>query len=419
MDSPTRLWIVTEPYYPEQTSTGYFLTGIAECLAGAMDVGVICSMRVPPESSDPVARREVRRGVSIYRSGPRTGKPTALVARLFVQSWVALAIAWRALRLLRRGDHMLVVTNPPFLPFLIRLVAWVRRAEFDLLVHDVYPEVLVIAGAIKPGAVANAALDLLTRRLYRSCDRIIVLGEQMQRIVDRKLAGASVPTSVIPNWGDVETIRPKPRQEVQLLESLQLQDKFVVQYGGNIGRTHGLELLLEAAQGLQVEDPEVFFLIVGSGPHRARLEKRAADRQIDNVRFLDRQPAEKFTDSINACDLAVVMLSAGMAGASVPSRIYNLMAAGRPLLVVADAEAEPARLVSDRRLGWTVPPGDVAATTSAILEAKSSAAERAQMSRRARDTAVEHFSYAAACERYRALYAGASSADSSADSSAT
>jgi len=399
-----RLWVVTEPYYPEQISTGYFLTGIAECLAGVRDVGVICSMRVAPDARDRLARNESHRGVDVYRAGLRFGYPRSLPARLFVEGWMAVAMWWRALRLVRRGDEMLVVTNPPFLPFLMRFVAWLRGAEFDLLIHDVYPEVLAITGVVRDGGLAFRLLDGMTQQLYRGCRRIIVLSEGVRARVSAKLGERSVPVHVVPNWGDVERIRPKARAEVELLRELGIGDRFVLQYSGNIGRTHGVELLIEVAERMQRAGEEVFFLIIGAGSRKRKLERAARDLALDNVRFLDRQPDDKFADSINACDLAVVMLQQGMGGISVPSRLYNLLAAGRPLLVVADADTEPARVVQRESLGWVVPPGDARGVREAILAAREAPEQLALISARARSLAEGKYGYAAVRKLYAELY---------------
>lgn len=402
--SRRRLWIVTEPYYPEQTSTGYFLTGVAKCLARGREVGVICSMRAPSGGGDDPARREVHDGVTIHRAGPRLGKPRNLVLRSLAHAWMAVAIGWRALRLVGAGDEILVVTNPPFLPFIARAVARLRRAHLDLLVHDVYPEVLVVAGVIRGSGVVFRLLDVMTGRLYRGCRRIIALSEGMREVVTAKLAGAAVPVHVIPNWGDVERIRPKRREEVSLLRRLGLVDKFVVQYSGNIGRTHGVEQLLEVARLLGDSDPEVVFLVIGEGPRRAHSQEVAARLGLRNVRFLDRQPSGDFADSINACDLAVITLRAGMKGVSVPSRLYNLLAAGRPLLVIADPGCEPARVVERERLGWVVPPERPELGRDAIHAARRSPKVLAEMSQRARALAVREYAYDVVCERFGTLY---------------
>jgi glycosyltransferase involved in cell wall biosynthesis len=226
----------------------------------------------------------------------------------------------------------------------------------------------------------------------------------MRDVVSAKLGDSAVPIHVVPNWGDIEAIRPKRRGEVELLRELGLADRFVVQYSGNLGRTQGVELLIDVAELMRSTDEDVFFLIIGSGPTKDRLERAAAAKGLDNIRFLDRQPAEAFADSINACDLAVVMLQRGMAGLSAPSRLYNLLAAGRPLLVVAEPESQPARVVAEESLGWVVQPGDAHGAREAILAARRCVASREEMSARARSLAVDEYSYGSVCRRYTELY---------------
>jgi len=399
-----RLWVISEPYWPEQISTGYFLTGIAECLTAVRDVGVVCSMRAAEEVQRGLARRDVRNGVQIYRTGLRFGYPQNLAVRSLVELWMAAAMSWRAFRLVRRGDEMLAVTTPPLSPFLMSLVAKLRGVDFDLLIHDVYPDVLAVAGVVREGGFAYRMLQRHTLRLYRRCRRIIVLSEDMRETVRGKLGDGEVPVHVIPNWGDVDSIRPKRRDEVELLRELQLADRFVVQYSGNIGRTHGVELLVEVADRMRRTDEDVFFLIIGAGSMKESLRQQVEARGLANVRLLDRQPDDKFADTITACDLALVTLQQGMSGLSTPSRLYNLLAAGSPLLVIADAESKPARVVAEQALGWVVPPGDVDAACAAIREARTRGDELAAMSARARDLAEKRYSYPVVCGRLRELY---------------
>lgn len=402
-DEKRRLWVITEPYWPEQISTGYFLTGIAECLTEVREVGVICSMRAAEEVQRGLARRDARNGVEIYRTGLRFGYPNSLPVRFFVELWMAVAMSWRALRLVRRGDEMMAVTTPPLSPFLMSLVARLRGADFDLLIHDVYPEVLAITGVVREGGLAYRLLQRATLRVYRRCRRIVVLSGDMREVVRDKLGDDSVPVHVIPNWGDVENIRPKRRDEVELLRSLRVRDRFVVQYSGNIGRTHDIELLVDVAEQMQRAEDDVFFLIIGGGSMKASLQEQVDDRGLRNVRLLDRQPDDKFADSVSACDLAVITLQQGMGGLSAPSRLYNLLAAGLPLLVVADEESKPARVVREERLGWVVAPGDVEGTCAAIRAARDGA-DLATMSARSRRLAEESYSYPVICRRLRALF---------------
>jgi colanic acid biosynthesis glycosyl transferase WcaI len=386
-----RLWVVSELYYPEETSTGYFVTHIAESLASSYDVHALCSQPTYSSRGVLAPREEVHGGVFLLR-----------LLNLVTISW---SIFFTALRRFRRGDLVLVVTNPPLLPFVIVLASRLRRARSVLLIHDVYPEVLVATGMAGPHSPLVRLVSAASRKLYRTADRIVVLGRDMRALVERKLGtgNGGPPIVTIPNWGDVDQIRPLPRAGNPLLQRIGADRKFVVQFMGNMGRTHGIDTLLEAALRLR-DRPEIHFLFVGWGRRKAWLEARVAAEKLTNVTVLPACPREELAVYLSACDVAAIAFRPGMAGVSVPSRMYNVMAAGKPILAVADPESELAAVVREERVGWIVPPGDVDQLCDTIRAAAAAGGEREAMGRRARVAAEARYVLRGIGERYRALF---------------
>jgi glycosyltransferase involved in cell wall biosynthesis len=313
----------------------------------------------------------------------------------------SVSMGWSVAVHARHDDVVLVVTNPPLLPFVAALAARARGARVALLIHDVYPEVLVAAGFAKPGSALVRIVAGLTRWLYRRVDQIIVLGRDMKALVERKLEGAAQQVVIIPNWGDVVRVRPQPRDANPVLAELGLRDKFVIQFLGNIGRTHGVDLLIDAAR-LLAADSRVHFLFVGWGGRRAWLEGTVAREQLGNVTVRPGCSDADLPDFLNAADIAVIPFLPGMSGVSVPSRLYNVLAAGKPVLAVADPDSELARVVLEEGVGWVVAPGDLAGLVEAIGAAADPGA-RAEMGRRARDAAVAKYSYDKVGTQYEAL----------------
>ncbi len=397
-----RIWIVSELYYPEETSTGLFLTGIAEGLARRHDVGVLCSQPTYSERGLRAPASERRHGVDIHRCAATTFGRHNLVLRLANILTISLSVFIRAVTVLRRNDLVLVVTNPPAMPFIVRLACKIRGARCILLVHDVYPEVLIAAGMAQPSSWLARAVGGLSAWMYRSMDCVITLGRDMRELAAKKLGPGGGPVVIIENWGDVEGIRPADRADNALLRRLGFQDKFVVQYCGNIGRTHGLESLLDAADMLR-EHEDIVLLIMGQGAKQSWLESAVRRRGLTNVHVLPRRPKAELADALNACDLAVIPFVAGMAGVSVPSRMYNVFASGKPLLAAAEDHSELARVVTEHDLGWVVPPDDGAAIARAVLEARSDPKRLADMGARARSAAERDYAYERIVERYQAL----------------
>ena len=390
---------MTELYHPEDTSTAYFLTHIAESLAAAFEVHVICGFPARAHRSlaaEPVQRRN---GVQIERCRSTRFDHLTLPLRALNALSISASIFWRCLRRFRRDDLVLVVTNPPLLPFAVLTATRLRGAPCLLLVHDVYPEVLVASGLLRPGWKV-AVLARFSRGLYRGCVRIVVLGRDMQELVRQKLDAGQHKVTVIPNWADIDEIRPRARGQNQLLRQLGLSERFVVQYSGNMGRTHGLETLVEAAR-LVRDDRSFHFLLIGGGAKRSWLESAAEG--LANVTVLPFRPRPELCDSLNACDVTVISFVAGMSGVSVPSRMYNALAAGKPIVAVADAGMEIARLIREEGLGWVVPPGRPEALAAALLEARSQPDRLAQMAARARAVVEDRYTLARVTSLYEDL----------------
>lgn len=389
MSAPA-VWIVSELYYPEETSTGYFLTGIAEGIAARVPAGAVCARPTYSSRALRVPWRETHNGVTIIRCRATRLDPHKLLSRAVNAVTITASMFVTLLRVVKRGQLVIAVTNPPTLPFIARAVCSMRGARCVMLVHDVYPEALAAAGMMRRGGLTYRLIGAVARWLYRSVDHVVVLGRDMARIAEAK--GARRMT-VIPNWGDVNLIRREERGD---------RAAFVMQYGGNIGRTHDLRILLDAAAALAT-DPEVQLDIVGVGARRDDVEREIAARGLHNVTLRPPVPREELSASLNAADVAIVSMRAGMSGISVPSRLYNILAAGRPVIAIADDDSEIALIVREEEIGWVVPPGELAALLAAIAEARGDVPRLQLMGRRARAAAERKYTQAHVVEAYAEL----------------
>ena len=386
-----KVWVISELYYPDEAATGHYMTRIAEGLASIGPVSVLCAQ---PHYFAPGGRapaRETRNGVSIERCRATTLDKNKFLFKLVNVLSISLSILGKALGRVGRGDIALVVTNPPLLPFVAALVCRLRGARCILRIDDVYPEAMVNAGLIRPGGWLAGGLNWLTRQLYQSVDRIVVLGRDMRRVVARKMEHGQDRIVVITNWADADCVTPTPRSQNALLQELGLADKFVVGYAGNIGPLQGIESLFETALKLR-DVQDVHFMFVGSGKQAPWLARAAKEAGLTNLTSLGQRPRCDQADFLNACDVALVSLVRGMAGVGVPSRMYNMMAAGKPILAVTDDDSELALVVREERIGWVTPPGQPDKIAAAILEARAHPELLAEMGARARSAAETRYS---------------------------
>ena len=398
----SRSIIISELYYPEQNATGYVLTGIAEGLAEKDSVNVLCAQPCYNQRGIKAPKLEERNVVAIRRCWSTTCDPKQIWGRLLNFTTTSLSVGWRALFSIKRGDKVLVVTNPPLLPFFVRVVCWLKGAKFVLLVHDVYPDVFVPLGLMKSNHPLYRMLSWVNGKLYASADRVVALGRDMARLVEEKSQGGA-HVSVIPNWGDVNVITPMPKTENALLQKLNLTDKFVVHYSGNHGRTHDLLSIIEAAKLLE-DERDVHFLFIGEGSGKAEVVARAAELELENVTFCTFVDRAELNTSLNAADVSVLAFKKGMAGISVPSRLYNLMAAGKPILGVVDNNSEVADVIREAKLGVAVSPESPRHLAEQIISLKNDGDLRVKMAENSRKEAVSKYSYDVTKQQYRDLF---------------
>jgi colanic acid biosynthesis glycosyl transferase WcaI len=328
-------------------------------------------------------RYERRGRVSIIRTWG-TKFPKANLAGRIVNLGTYYALAAIATIPLRRPDVIVAETDPPLLGALAALLKRRWRCRLVYSVQDLFPDIAIANGHLR----SRFLLDLLKRGngiAFKHADRILALGHDMaERIVAKGVASGKV--AVMPAWVDCGAIHPVASNPFRA----QFSDKFVVMYSGNLGFSQQLESVLQAAEQLR-DDPRLLFVLIGEGACKDQLVARAAARGLTNVIFLPYQPKESLAESLSAADLHLIPLAPGTAGCIVPSKIYAILAAGRPFVAMMEEHAEVARLACEHNVGFVVKPGDAAALAAATREAFAHPDVLHQMGSRARRLALERF----------------------------
>ncbi len=399
-----QVWVISELYYPEESATGHYMTMIAEEWAKTHRVNVLCAQPNYLSRGRRAPAREVHKGVNIFRVPSTTLRKDVFPLRLINILTVTASMFFAMLFGIKKGDCVFVVTNPPSLPFSALAACKLKGAKLLLRIDDVYPDVLLAAGTMGKKGLAIGLLNLVTSRLYRLSDTIVVLGRDMQALVKEKMKGDenNGRLRIITNWADTDQVAPAPRNKNALLKELGLVEKFIVQIAGNMGRVQGIECLLEAARLLE-DHKDIHFLFIGSGAKREWLKSEIGRYGLENINVLPNRPRSDQVNFLNACDIAVSSLISGMRGVSVPSRAYNIFAAGKPLLAIMDENSEIALTVKEENLGWVAPPDDPTKIAEAILEAKRSPSLLKAMSENSRRAAENKFSYQKVLSAYRRI----------------
>lgn len=402
----TRILVFSELYYPEETSTGYFMTKIAEGLSSDFSVMAVCAQPSYSMRGKRTLVSEFHRGVNIRRYPSTTFNKDKRGLRLLNVFSICFSSFLLAICSIHSSDLILVVTNPPLLPFFIWLACKLRGAKFVLRIDDVYPDILNVAGMLKKSSFIYRILEKLNSYLYKGADHIVVLGRDMCSLVLSKIGKQhDNRVHIVPNWGESDQIYQCLRANNPLLKELHLENKFVVQYAGNMGYPHDIESLVNAVKVL-FKNPKIHFLFIGSGVKKGWLEEQIKINSLSNITLLDPRPRADQNNFLNACDIGVSALIKGMSGISVPSRMYNIMAAGKPVVAIGDEDSELGFIIREEKVGWIVPPGEVNSFVNAVLEAESNSDRLAAMGRRARQLVEKEYSREYVVGLYKELFDG-------------
>jgi colanic acid biosynthesis glycosyl transferase WcaI len=407
----SRILLLTLVFAPDGVSTSVLMTELAlELKELGHDITVLTTtphynLDLEARASQPLERRwggliyrSECKGIPVYHAsvpvkGSRVGARSLDYARFHAISTAA------GLALGARPDVILA----PSPPLTIGLSAWMlgltRRAPFIYNVQEIYPDVAVSLGVLK-GRRLVRAMEGLEAFVYARSRVIAVISEWFRR----RLLEKGVPPEklrVIPNFVDTDFMQPGPRNN-SFSAARNLDDRFVVLYAGNIGLTQGLETILAAAQ-LLTHLPDLQFVIIGDGARRGWLEDQLEQERLTNVTLLPYQPRSLVPQIYASSDICLVPLKRGTAQETFPSKIYTIMAAGRPVIASADADSELAWVVTEADCGWAVPPDDPASLAAALENAYHWRAELVKRGLNGRDYVLAHHSRRAVAVQYDAL----------------
>ena len=347
------------------------------------DVHVITSRQL---YDDPVARlpaEETDRGVKIHRLlGTRLGR-SGLLSRS-VDYFSFYISAWRLLLAVTDQDDILVtMTDPPLLSILGMHIARRRRLRVINWLQDIYPEVASELGVPFVRGPVSTLLRYARDASLRAADANVVVGNLMAEKLSQ-LGVASERIKVIPNWCNDEMIVPVDAAGNPLRTQWQLQDKFVVGYSGNLGRAHEFDTILAASEHFR-NDPNIIFLFIGGGHRSDELVRRVKAQDLSHkFRFLPYQRDEDLKYSLSVPDVHWISLRPELEGLIVPSKVYGIAAAGRPIIAVTARNGEIASLVRKYDCGVVVEPGNSDELARVITDLSRNVTTREAMGRRAR-----------------------------------
>lgn len=310
-------------------SSGYLTVDIANALADSYsEVVLLCGIL---KTMDTELSEKIKLGRLIPYN--RNSK----ISRFSTWIWSTLQILWKLL-FVYKDYEVLYVSNPPMAYFVSLFI----HRPFSVLVFDIYPDALKNIGIAEKNPIYSI-WAICNKKIFSSAKYIFTLSEGMKNSLARYVKPEKI--CIVPNWSYLQNIPKISKDNNPFVKQLGLNNKFVVLYSGNIGYTHNVEVIIHVANLLS-QEKDILFLIIGDGAKKPKLQQMVKEYNLDNCLFFDWQPEENVLYSLASADLSIVTVNDVTAMLSVPSKTYNLMAVGSPLLCIANLNSELNKLVS-------------------------------------------------------------------------
>jgi len=394
---------INQHYYPDFAATGQLLSELCEDLAANnWKVTVITGLpetgTYPKSYSKPLPFEE-KKNISIYRIYNHPAGSKNIFNRLlhFFSFWVGSILKSMTIE---KIDLVFVMSSPPLLNGITaNILKTVRGVPYIYNVQDLYPGI-----AVEMGTISNLKLIKISEKIEKYINSnalsISTLSEQMKESIS--LNGISEnKISVIPNWSDGNIIFPK--QTSNLRTELGLESKFLITYSGNIGLSQGLDKIIQVAEKIQQITNTIHFLIIGNGANLPFIKKMAEEKKLKNITFLPFQPKENLCDSLNCADLHIVPMAENMAKYLMPSKIYGIMASGKPFLAIVDEGTEIYKLINETQCGFQLTYNKYEESVNILINSLNEKEKLEDMGKRGRKYFEENFDRKKVTEKYNFL----------------
>jgi colanic acid biosynthesis glycosyl transferase WcaI len=390
MQQTVKIVVVSQHYPPDRSTTAAIMAAVAGHLASVAPVTVLSGM---PGSA--VATNSGQPAVIEIKN--RLPEKAALIRRAIAEIVFTMRIFAALLLRLRKGDVALTVTAPFMLPYAVTAAAKLKGARSVLIMHDLFPDVLVMAGLLKPSSLMTKAIRGANALMLRTLNAVVIIGRDTEPLLLRYKGLTSDRICFIPNWATLAPAVRPIRSDNPYRRSIGA--RFIVGLSGNLGFTHDPVVVFKAARLLR-DDADIHFLLSGWGIGFERLKEMQSEANLPNVTLVERVSEQDLEELLTAADVWLIPYRKDLAGVSVPSRFYNLLAIGRPVVLVSEANAEAALTVREHGLGWVVEPDNANELARAIRLASSS--DNSSIGERA-VIAAQRFNFADAMASYAVL----------------
>ena len=398
--------MLNQVFYPDVAATAQHAHDLAKHLvAHGHEVAVIASRSIYGKKGAALPRNEIVDGIEIHRVGQSLFGKASIAARILDFGLFYVAAMFKALTI-KKPDVVICFTTPPF----IALVGWLvrmlrgRGIRFVYWVMDLYPDLPVACGVMKPRSIVTRFFESINRFCLRKADRVVVLGRCMRdRVLGKGIdSGGAGHVQHIGVWADQTEVKPIARDANPYRAEWNLGDRFVVMYSGNFGLGHDVNTMCQAASRLR-DDDSIRFVFAGDGKKKVTVENFVMNNGLRNCVIAPYQPRERLDASLSCGDVHLATLLEGVEGIMVPCKLFGIMAAARPTIFIGHPSSELARVLVEHECGVVIRQGDVSGLVTAIKEFANHRLRTERFGENARRALINAYNRERACETWRVM----------------
>ncbi|MDF2013707.1 glycosyltransferase family 4 protein [Priestia megaterium] len=404
-----KLLIYAHYYIPDVASTGQILRELAEGMINEFDITIVCVVpsytgKVADEYKKKMFYKEEINGVKVIRIRVPEFSKSNKISRIknILSYFIGAMIATFKVG---KIDYVYSISQPPILGGLLGVWGkWMKRAKYIYNIQDFNPEQTMAVGYSKNKLILKTMM-WFDKFSCKQADKVIVVGRDMVETLKGRFNYKRVPSyAFINNWTNEKVIYPLPsnhKKVVAFKKNYGLEGKFVVMYSGNLGLYYDLENLMTVINKFKHRD-DVAFAFIGEGSIKEKLVSYKEKHGLDNVKFIPYQDKADLIYSLNAGDVHWCLNAKGIKGVSVPSKLYGIIAAGKPIIGALEENSEARLIIEDTKCGYVTEPGnyeEIEHIINTFLNEKESHI-LAGMSERGRDYLVNNLTKDVSVQKY-------------------
>ena len=399
MTALKRILFLNRSFYPDVESTGQLLTELCEELENDFEIHVICGNPLYKKVKNRgIINKSLYRNITIWRINNTRFPKKYLFARIinlisyFIPCFIRIFF-------FKNIACVIAETDPPLLGIIACLYSKIRNSCFIYYVQDLWPNVGIVNGQLTNRLIIKI-LKRANKFLYDNSSKIIVPGRDMKiRLVEEN----NIPThkiEVVENWADPGQIFPIKRKDNIFLKQSFFKNKFVVMYSGNIGLSQDLENIIYLADSLKEID-NILFVLIGEGAYKDKLINLSASKGLKNIKFMTYQDKENLKFTLSAAHVHLIPMKKGMRGYIVPSKVYGIMAAGKPFIAAVDEESEIYKMTYKFKCGINVKPSNIEELKKSVLWAYNNKDKIEKMGKNGKNALEKYYSKKICTQKFK------------------